>query len=1072
MKTSMHTPDHLAEAEEEMAHLADSDGSYMSVGYLQALTDKSGHLLEHIDNSTPLPDWVEAKISQAANAINSVHDFYEFSDGRVRELTAAERKMRALAEDPDGVLARFEEGVPADPTENMSEEDAAEWERQNEKNRDKFKTASIQYRTLADAALVTGDDRYGRPGAEVWYSNSRSSRDFSLGSGAVEYGVPLPNLQTLEDTHVFIGRVATSSPEEVFSMMQGERWSPDGEGRSLIVKAGTNHTSMMVGDVIKIGSKMFLVDRFKMTKLAQGKRIQLTPKEIALGDDGWTIVVRPQAGSGYMVAAVHIETGEINGRPDFVEKKSEIARAVADQVRWLSKMGVGGAMADASRTRNFRVSQKADIDPIDRSEATVEGALAEMSLLSEDPKETPKSAGEREDRQQVAKMIVPLSRGLAALDFTLHESDKWERFGWEIQDLNSTSGYNLGWDGVIRDYRNNHKVADLLRDGVQGALRKLDKYHEETYVVPRERELGIERFASVRSGASEIDQALGILARFEEGKSVDVPKYLREKGNPEAAEEWEQNVEEYGDKFKTARRHRRGLLDRTASEVGKTILEQMGGTNRLKAMLGVNYLKFFPDGVEFAWPNKERSKGNLVRITLDPDDTYKVEFFNHSMSGRKPVRRIEGVYNDMLVNIFEKQTGWYLRLGSRKRLTVLDRKASEFVNLWAAVANGNDLLGVTDVPAGKSPVFWKAKTGANAMEIIQLKDVPIDVAEILADQGTPAQFYSSGVDAWKMARRYAPANKRASSPTGVEEAILAFLSKNGGGSVEITDLVSEAAGLDNTHFKEVEAAANSLAQKGKVLMEGSRIKEASRASGLYGFTKRTQSDCEAAVRKLTKAAVRLARDAYGKDEEIAPFLATHVKRANSLPAKILVDTLKNMGPKVASQIEADVRTSPWSGWTKDTPVQVDSAKGSEVFQNLASAQERYPELDPKKGSENFGWAEKGEVAGDPALVFKAKSSMGREAARKDWGLYGFRSKTANLGLHACTALREAAGQIAADLHGRRADSHEHITGFLKSHAKEGRCAYSRMLGASYPDADRRCASAQPQSVADWLAWED
>lgn len=42
------------------------------------------------------------------------------------------------------------------------------------------------------------------------------------------------------------------------------------------------------------------------------------------------------------------------------------------------------------------------------------------------------------------------------------------------------------------------------------------------------------------------------VARFEEGESVDVPEYLRDAGNPEAAKEWEDNTEEYGDKFKTA----------------------------------------------------------------------------------------------------------------------------------------------------------------------------------------------------------------------------------------------------------------------------------------------------------------------------------------------------------------------------------------------------------------------------------------------------------------------------------------------------------------------------------------
>jgi hypothetical protein len=37
--------------------------------------------------------------------------------------------------------ARFEEGKPADPTVNMSEEQKADWKAMNEEHRDKFKTA-------------------------------------------------------------------------------------------------------------------------------------------------------------------------------------------------------------------------------------------------------------------------------------------------------------------------------------------------------------------------------------------------------------------------------------------------------------------------------------------------------------------------------------------------------------------------------------------------------------------------------------------------------------------------------------------------------------------------------------------------------------------------------------------------------------------------------------------------------------------------------------------------------------------------------------------------------------------
>ena len=984
MKTLMHTPDHLANAEEEMARLSDSDGSYMSVGYLNALAEKSDHLLEHIDNGTPLPDWVEAKISQAANAINSVHDFYEFSDGRVRQLTAGERSLIAAPRYRDYVR-RFK-AKPGGPSKPLTKD---EWE-----------------------AKVLG--------------------------------------------------VKKAPPKEKTPSKEKGKIPPKEKGKTPPKTPPKSYKKTYAKPVTAVMDKHNLTDddadevkAFKKDKPAKGKFVP--PAEL-------------------------LKRFLSKAKPETRERMKGVSPG--DFMKML------GAIMD------------------DEGAGKMASAFALMASLAGD------------------EILARFEEGVPA-DPTENMSDEdaeeWERQNERNKDKFKTASRYSDIDFIDR--------SEAMVDEVDGALAEMYKITED------------------EDEGTDLDAALEVMARFEEGESVDVPAYLRGKGNPEAAEEWEQNTEEYGDKFKKSaatsadavyqwfldnwddiqdwnlkdlkqtlsqtfrftlaqtqkvldlyEQWRAEELDngefkaeirkvrKTAGNgVGKIILDQMGGPNRLKAMLGVSYVNFLPDGVEFAWPNKQRSKGNLVRVTLDPDDTYSVEFFNHSMTGgRKLVRRIDGVYNDMLVDIFEKQTGWYLRLGSRqrtasrKRLTGSNKVSSESVSLWAAVIDGDRLLGVTDMAAGRNPAFWKSEAKSKPVEVYLLKKVPIDLAEVLADQGTPAQFYPNGVEAWKVARRYIPVEMRVATSglSDTESAIMDYLGRNGGDAVELTEISTGAAGLDNTHFEDVERAAEALSEKGMIIMEGSQIKEASsRASGLYGFTKKTQSDCEGAVRKLTKAAARIAQDSYAKDEEIAPFLSTHVKRANSLPAKILVDTLKGMGPKVASQMVEDPRDLAWKGWNQETPVQVVSAKGEEVFQNLAQAQERYPELDPKKGSGNFSWATRGDVGGAPALRFKhteaiQKQGMDREGARKDWGLYGFRSKTANLGLHACTALREAAGQIAADLHGRRADSHEHITGFLKSHSKEARCLYSRMIGASYPDADRRCASAQPRSVSDWLSWED
>lgn len=53
--------------------------------------------------------------------------------------------------------------------------------------------------------------------------------------------------------------------------------------------------------------------------------------------------------------------------------------------------------------------------------------------------------------------------------------------------------------------------------------------------------------------AVDLDETFERLARFEKGVSVDVPEYLREHGNPEAADAWVEMNEEHKDNFKSAK---------------------------------------------------------------------------------------------------------------------------------------------------------------------------------------------------------------------------------------------------------------------------------------------------------------------------------------------------------------------------------------------------------------------------------------------------------------------------------------------------------------------------------------
>jgi hypothetical protein len=183
--------------------------------------------------------------------------------------------------------------------------------------------------------------------------------------------------------------------------------------------------------------------------------------------------------------------------------------------------------------------------------------------------------------------------------------------------------------------------------------------------------------------------------------------------------------------------------------------------------------------------------------------------------------------------------------------------------------------------------------------------------------------------------------------------------------------------------------------------------------GLYGFPKSVQADCEASARKVARQAAVLAKRIYAKDAKVADFLGTHHKRAKSLTAKVLLNAMQEIGPRTASE-------------------KADEEPGSQL---------------PDEG----------------------ESAPGKTAS--DYGLYGFRAKTASLGLGACAELREATGRMAYDLHKRRASRHAQITSFLKTHCKEAKCASSQLLSDCYPGADCKVASA-PVSVNDWLSWED
>ena len=92
----------------------------------------------------------------------------------------------------------------------------------------------------------------------------------------------------------------------------------------------------------------------------------------------------------------------------------------------------------------------------------------------------------------------------------------------------------------------------------------------------------------------------------------------------------------------------------------ETLLQQLGG-NKFKMMTGAK--NFGIDGKSLTFSIGRNSKGiNFVRIKLTSMDLYDVEFINMRGAKRKVIKKVKGVYGDMLPKIFKKYTGMNVRL--------------------------------------------------------------------------------------------------------------------------------------------------------------------------------------------------------------------------------------------------------------------------------------------------------------------------------------------------------------------------------------------------------------------------
>ena len=95
--------------------------------------------------------------------------------------------------------------------------------------------------------------------------------------------------------------------------------------------------------------------------------------------------------------------------------------------------------------------------------------------------------------------------------------------------------------------------------------------------------------------------------------------------------------------------------------VAREILNQLGG-NKFRVMTGAKNFIDTGDGLSMRI-GRNKTSSNYLKITLNSMDLYDMEFAKVSRMGeKKSITEYNNVYNDSMVEVFEKHTGMYTKL--------------------------------------------------------------------------------------------------------------------------------------------------------------------------------------------------------------------------------------------------------------------------------------------------------------------------------------------------------------------------------------------------------------------------
>lgn len=106
-------------------------------------------------------------------------------------------------------------------------------------------------------------------------------------------------------------------------------------------------------------------------------------------------------------------------------------------------------------------------------------------------------------------------------------------------------------------------------------------------------------------------------------------------------------------------------------EAAETLIQQLGGMGKLRAMVGASdFVRTSRNGYPALTFRFKGSRSlNVVTITLDPSDTYSLAFGRIVKYDVKPGPTFSDVYAEQLRPTFERATGLYLSLRNNPRST-------------------------------------------------------------------------------------------------------------------------------------------------------------------------------------------------------------------------------------------------------------------------------------------------------------------------------------------------------------------------------------------------------------------